>query len=475
MLKKGVFLDVTGSQQKGKAAVWCVKTDGGGNIYFAGTYEEALAQGYLIFDNQLMPIAPNQKNICILKLNSSGSAIWSKTIVGAKDNQLYSADLAIDSAGNVFLGGLFAKMVDFNPDAGVANLTSTGTGQNVFLLKLKNDGSFEWVKHFRATNAQGTTLFGPSVAVQSDAVVIAGSFVGGIDLDPGVATKAVNSAGNYDIFMVKLTQSGNHVWSRTIGGTNLGGENTFGDNCNDIIIDQNKNIWFTGSFWGDVDFNPNAGVNNLTVGGSYVLKLDANANFIWAKKFTGGTPYDIGLDQDMNVYVTGGLKGIADFDPSNNIFNLDSGNDIHTFVTSLSSAGNFRWAKRLGSLGGWVYPSNLAANSSGVYLTGSFTKTDDFNPDAGVLNLVSAGGNDIYLTKLSTTTGSLQWAKRIGAKADEVGLGITLDLSGNLISVGYFTGKVDFDPSVGALFLDSSFPAEHIQLYVLKMKTDGNL
>ncbi|MBX7157531.1 MAG: hypothetical protein K1X66_04005 [Verrucomicrobiae bacterium] len=471
--KQGVFIDSSGSVMTGKAQGWCVKTDGSDNIYFIGSYEEAAAHGFLQLDNQLMPIVPGEKNICILKLNSSGVAVWSKTIQGLTDNKLFVADLDLDSNGNIFVAGLFAGKVDLNPDAGVANLTSTGSGQNVFLLKLKNDGSFEWVKHFKAVDATGKSFLNPAVAASADGVVIGGSFEGKIDLDPGFGINIATSAGNNDIFIVKLNQTGGVLWSRHIGGSNVGGENGFGDNVTDVIMDRDKNIWVTGDFWGNVDFDPGDGIDFLTLGGSYVLKLDSSGNHLLAKKFTGGVPYKLGLDQNLNVFVTGSFKDSVDFDPSANVFNLDAGNNIHTFVVSLTPLGIFRWAKHLGTDGGWVFPSSIAVNASGVYVAGGFTYTQDFNPDAGVFNLNSAGSDDIYLVKLTTTTGAFQWAKHIGSGLMDTSLSVALDLSGNLITTGYFQGKVDFNPNAGIVFLDSSLPTSHRQLYVLKMKTDG--
>src|SRR4051812_42350353 len=50
------------------------------------------------------------------------------------------------------------------------------------------------------------------------------------------------------------------------------------------------NIYSTGHFEGTVDFDPGSGVYNMTAIGTYdlfVLKLDNNGNFIWARQMGG--------------------------------------------------------------------------------------------------------------------------------------------------------------------------------------------
>jgi hypothetical protein len=58
-----------------------------------------------------------------------------------------------------------------------------------------------------------------------------------------------------------------------------------------IAIDAEGNVYTTGYFIDTVDFDPGTGsMTNLSaVGGkdSFIQKLDANGNFVWAKSFGG--------------------------------------------------------------------------------------------------------------------------------------------------------------------------------------------
>ena len=106
-------------------------------------------------------------------------------------------------------------------------------------------------------------------------------------------------------------------YAKSMGGTGA-------DSGPSIKVDQNKNVYTTGSFSVTADFNPGTGEDNLVSAGStdiFVSKLDANGDFLWAKSF-GGTGADSGIsittDQESNVYVAGYFAGTnVDFGNSN--------------------------------------------------------------------------------------------------------------------------------------------------------------
>ena len=114
----------------------------------------------------------------------------------------------------------------------------------------------------------------------------------------------------------------------------------------------------------------------------------------------------------------------------------------------------------------------IALDASGnSYTTGYFNETVDFDPSAAEMELTSAGGQDIYVQKLSAT-GTLIWAKKMGGTADEQGFSIAVDGAGNVYTTGYFEGTVDFDPNAGTTNLTSTGDYD---VYVQKLSPDGNL
>ncbi|MBI2280336.1 MAG: SBBP repeat-containing protein [Bacteroidetes bacterium] len=260
----------------------------------------------------------------------------------------------------------------------------------------------------------------------------------------------------------------NFSWAKNMGGTS-------NDEGKSITTDAAGNVYTTGYFTGTADFDPGAGVFNLTSAGSqdiFVSKLDAAGNFMWAKKM-GGTSIDIGYsittDTSGNVYTTGYFQGTADFNPGAGVFNLTSAGGADIFVSKLDAAGNFMWAIKMGGTSedvGLPITTDAAGN---VYTTGYFQGTADFDPGAGVFNLTSAGGNDIFVSKLDAA-GNFMWAIKMGSTSSDVGLSITTDAAGNVYTTGYFTGTADFDPGAGIFSLTSAGD----DIFISKLDAAGN-
>ncbi len=268
------------------------------------------------------------------------------------------------------------------------------------------------------------------------------------------------------------------AWAKQIEGTNSNGGSlgASGDKGWSITVDGNGNVYTTGAFEATADFNPGAGVYNLTsAGGSdiFISKLDVNGNFLWAKQM-GGTGNDQGLsiavDANGNVYTTGIFRGTTDFDPGAGVYNLTAtvGNDI--FISKLDANGNFLWAKQMGS-GGNTRSNSIVLDANGnIYTTGNFQNTADFDPGAGVYNLTSIVGNDVFISKLDAN-GNFLWAKQIECANTNWSNSIAVDVNGNVYTTGYFQGTADFDPGSSTYNLTS---VGNDDIFITKLNGNGN-
>ncbi len=324
--------------------------------------------------------------------------------------------------------------------------------------------NFVWAKQMGGNDFNN----GLSSAVDASGnVYTTGSFKGTTDFDPGAGVSNLTSAGENDIFVSKLDASGNFVWARRIGGTDR-------DEANSIAVDAAGNVYTTGTFYGTVDFDPGAGTSNLTSGGSldiFVSKLNAAGNFVWAKSMLGtaqNQAADIIVDAG-NVYTTGSYNGTVDFDPGAGTFNLTAKSSEEIFVSKLTAAGNFVWAKSMGG-SDRSYANAITVDGSGnVYTTGSFRGTTDFDPGAGVSNLTSAGESDIYVSKFDAA-GNFVWARNMGGKDSDFATDIAVDASGNVYTTGGFEGTADFDPGTATI----NFKASRGDIFISKLNSSGN-
>ncbi len=384
--------------------------------------------------------------------------VWAKRLGGANQDQGYS--VAVDSSGNVYSTGHFEGTADFDPGPGTYDLTSAGF-QDIFVSKLDANGNFVWAKRLGGWNYD----YGESIAVDGAGnVYTTGIFDGTVDFDPGPGTH--NLTGVSDIFISKLDTNGSFVWARRMGGPSP-------DYGYSIVVDSAGRVYTTGDFRATADFDPDPGITyNLTSAGEtdiFVSKLDANGNFVWARSL-GGTSaddgYSIAVDGAGNVHATGIFQGTADFDPGPGTINLTSAGGRDIFVSTLDASGNFVWAKRMGGTGYDIGISIAVDTSGAVGIAGFFEGTADFGP----WNLTSAGGQDIFVSKLDASAGFV-WAKRLGGYGGDWGNSIALDGAGNVYTTGRFEGTVDFDPDPSVTYNLAS--AGYQDIFVSKLDANG--
>ncbi len=366
---------------------------------------------------------------------------WVKSMGGVAYDSVTSINF--DAQGNMYITGSFQDTIDLDPGAGVYNLTPNGS-LDVFVSKLDPSGNFLWGKSIGGTGVD----YAWTVNVHSSGVYVSGRFSDTVDFDPGVGTYNLTSNGGYDIYVLKLDQNGDFIWAKSVGGT-------VWDSPKDALIDSSGNIYLTGRLDGDtIDFDPGPGVFNLPSAGAhdfYVLKLDQNGDFGFAKRLAGASTdiaLSIALDNSGNIYTTGYFSGTADFDPGVGTYNLTSNGSEDIFISKLDTNGDFVWAKHTGGLleddGHAIHIDSL----NNIYLTGYFQGTTDLDPGAGTHNLTALGPKDIFVLKLDSS-GDFVWGKALSGTGTDTGEFISTDSLGNVYTLGNFQNTIDFDPGAG--------------------------
>lgn len=395
---------------------------------------------------------------------------WTKVYGGSLAD--VSNAITSDFSGNSYTTGYFQNTVDFDPGPGVFYIASGGYF-DAYIQKLDANGNLVWAKSLGGPSAQA----GEGIAVDdSENVYVTGYYSGTIDLDPGPVVQNVTSIGSVDAFIVKLDSSGNFVWGKTLQGP-------YNDIGHGIQLDQSGNIYVTGEFGGTVDFDPGPGVYSLTNGplaGSttnfFILKLDNNGNFVWARSGGSDTNSDEGFgvftDANRNVYVSGTFCDTADLNP-------DAGVDIHyssvfpgfsAFVIKLDSVGNFQWARS--TTGSSSAASSVVVDHSGdVYFGGYYNSPIDLDPGPGLDSIPNSGGFDLFVIKLDAS-GNYLWGEALGTSGAEEVYQLYLDLYDNLYVTGRFGGTLDFDPTIGTHFLTAVTGVDNA--FVQKLDPVGN-
>jgi hypothetical protein len=342
--------------------------------------------------------------------------------VWAKKGEYFTFGITHDASGNVYTTGYFFGTVDFDPSPlGVFNLTSAIGRGNTFILKLNASGNFVWAKEFVPLTDQ--------------------TLVTGFEIK-------VDPMGN--VYTIGSFSNQNYSWDNGI-----------------------------------VDFDPGPGFYNLETdvfpGGpwsanSFLSKLDASGNFVWAHKMVNTSDVwsnllSFELDNANNICLTGYFKDTKDFNPGVlGVFNMTAVGDNDGFMLKLNTGGNFMWAKQFGGTES-VFSKDLAIDDdNNIYSIGHFTGTADFNPSLlGVHNITSAGSFDVYISKLNSS-GNFVWAKAFSGVNSQSGRSIKIDALNNVITNGYFEGVTDFDPNPASTFnLTTS-----TDMFISKLDVNGN-
>ncbi|HXB31439.1 MAG TPA: gliding motility-associated C-terminal domain-containing protein [Puia sp.] len=393
---------------------------------------------------------------------------WAKDFGGTGSISIGSS-IATDAAGNVYTTGSFAGTVDFDPGPGSFLLTSTNTTYgDIFVSKLDPSGNFVWAKQMKAVDGGGIGL---SIALDgSGNVYVFGSFVGTIDFDPGPGVFLLTNPESS--FILKLDAAGNFVWAEQFN------PGTQDERDHSMKVDAAGNIFMTGAFKGNIDFDPGPAVSNMVSGAgglardAFILKLNTNGNFIWSRQFGGssvtgaGEGISISLDLAGNIYTTGYYSGTFDFDPGPGVYNLTSGAQ-NMYISKLDPSGNFVWANQVNATAEGI----TVDNAGNVYTTGLFSNTADFDPGAGVYDQTALGNKDLFLLKLDQN-GNFIWAEDLGGTGEASGYSLALDMAGNVFMTGTFKGTIVFNPGTCLGTFTSTGSGD---IFVTEIKADGTL
>ncbi|HEX9745212.1 MAG TPA: hypothetical protein VGB30_07275 [bacterium] len=201
-----------------------------------------------------------------------------------------------------------------------------------------------------------------------------------------------------------------------------------------VAVDQFGNIYVAGYFTSYIDADPGTGIftlgtTNSADRDSFILKMNSNREFIWAKHITGpdeATVRSIVLDKYSAVYVAGTSSHETDFDPdaAPGIYDFGSGG---SWVAKYSPNGTFEWFQPLSENNGLAVAPELFASDS-LYTAVSM--------------------NESIIAKKILLNGGVQWTRSITA-LDSIN-NYALSAGDGLVHLaGDFSGTVDFDPGPG--------------------------
>ena len=368
---------------------------------------------------------PDDFDPFVVKVSPTGEHLWS-TYLGGAGNE-WGLGVAVDSAGNILVTGQTSSI---GWVSGGFDTTYNGGGSDAFVVKLSPTGEHLWSTYLGGNSDDGGR-FGNSIAVDADDNVQITGYTYSSGWVSGGFDATLN--GVSDAFVVKLSPTGNHLWSTYLGGDGA-------DPGRAIAMDSAGNILVTGLTssvgWvsGGIDTTYNGG-NDV-----FVAKLSPAGGHLWST-YLGGDGQEEGraieVDSADNLLLTG-ITSSAGWASGGFDTTYNGGDDA--FVAKLSPSGGHLWSTYLAGDGGeWGH--DIAVDSAGnamvtgrggagssVWVSGGFDTTPN-NSDAFVAQLSPSGGH--------------LWSTYLGGSNGEYGYGIAVDSNDDALVTG-FTSSPDW-------------------------------
>jgi len=344
-----------------------IAVDGSGQVYLTGTFDADLTTPVLTIIGY--------DDVFALKLDASGNTLWAKNY-GGINASANGQGIAVDGAGNVYLGGYF------DADLTTPALAKIGNS-DAFALKLDASGNTTWARNYGGVGANAESY---GIAVDGSGNV----YLAGNVSNANLTTPAVARIGNRDAFALKVDSSGSTTWARNYGGS---GASAYG---NGIAVDGFGNVYLGGYFE-----NANLTAPALIKIGfkdAFALKADSSGATVWAKNYggIGAQAFGAGIAVDGlgNVYLSGDFAIASITVPA--LTKIGFGD---AFALKLDASGSTTWAKNYGGTGASAYGYDIAVDGLGnVYLGGYFQQANLTTP---ALTLI--GSQDAYVLKETAT------------------------------------------------------------------------
>ncbi|MEC4005452.1 T9SS type A sorting domain-containing protein [Flavobacterium sp. SUN052] len=289
-----------------------------------------------------------------------------------------------------------------------------------WVVKINSIGLIMWQKSF------GGTLFNDNPIVRQNldgTYIVAGTSNSGIS-----GNKTVNTNGGDDVWILKLDNSGNILWQKSIGGSNY-------DALSSIEIESNGNILMAvtsiSSISGDKT-EINYGLYDY-----WVLELNNQCEILWQKTI-GGSANDF-VNSICKTFDDGYIISGYSYSQISGNKTIDTYGESDYWIIKLDQNKNIIWQKS--------YGGDSTENNTSLYPTpqGDFVVGGSSNSLISGNKTVNNNGNfDYWVLKLDFA-GTIIWQKSFGGSLSDDFASIDRTQEGNFILGGNSLSSISGD------------------------------
>ncbi len=320
----------------GSSDIYLIRTDSNGDTLWTKAYggegmDEGIsvcqtADGGFIVAGYTYSYGIGNSDVYLIKANSNGDTIWTKTVGGLEIDVAYAVANTQDGC---FVAAGYTKSFG-------------AVGSDVYLLKVGQDGGIVWEKRIDGSSNESVR----SMQETDDRGLVM------------VGQKAPLQSGNGMIYLIKTNEDGDTTWTRTFGGT-------MGEAVCGLSVCQTSDGGYIIS-----GYDRLGGWEQSKI---YLLKTSASGDSIWAHTYgemgaeTGG--YSVKQTPDGG-YVVVGITSYAD-----------------AYAMKTDATGESLWIR---AYGGSDYDAarSVCLSSDGCYvISGSTNSFGSGGPDVFLIKL----------------------------------------------------------------------------------------
>jgi hypothetical protein len=356
----------------------------------------------------------------LLKFDASANLQWSKTYGGSDDDRGRSLIQTLDG-GFLLLG--YSSSSD-------GDVSSNNGSRDFWLVKTNSEGTISWERSYGFSGADE----GNHVMETSDGHFL---ITGIIDVTAsggdGIFGRNTTRHAGGDYWSLKVTQTGDLVWSRYYGGS-------FTDTANGVVETSNQEFIIAGSSdSNDVNITNNKGSYDF-----WVVKAAAGGDLVWQQSY-GGTQIDeargIVAAGDGNYVVVGDTRS-SDTDVSQNNGAAD------LWIVKINESGEILWNRSIGGTN-FDVPRSINPTSDGGFVIAGSSRSSD-----GAVTS-NQGQNDAWVVKVSSS-GQLIAQQTFGGSEIDFAYDAVQLLDGSIVLIGETSssdGDIIDNKGFSALFI----------------------
>ncbi|SEP91359.1 hypothetical protein SAMN05421824_0671 [Hyunsoonleella jejuensis] len=343
---------------------WLLKFDGNDALQWQNTYGgsdddrgldiiETTNGGYAILGYSKSTDGDVSENagahdFWIAKLDVSGNIIWQKSF------GFLGADIGYALTETNNGGFLVTGVLDVSASGGQGNsktLASLHAGGDYWAIKLNVNGEKEWSKFFGGTFTD--TPYDVVETEDNNFIIVGSSDSDDVDIK--------NNKGTYDFWIVKLSDTGNLIWEKSVGGSEIdeawGITGTIDGNF--VIVGDTRSK--------DKDVSSNNGAADVLI-----TKITSNGDLLWTKTY-GGTSFDtarsVSKASDGGFIISGSSRS-SDGDLSKN----NGQNDAWVF--KIGANGDLEWRTSIGGSNVDFAFDAIQLNNDAIIAVGESSSSD---------------------------------------------------------------------------------------------------